>query len=173
MVPVPAVPMIVIVMALIIAIVVSILIVVLILIVVSILIVIFRREGRYWKQQSRRYGANERKFANHLVLHFVSFLDAVDRVGLHQSRVIWLEHGLKVIDACCGTEWSCLSDGHLHFCSVIFISSIDRRVSEPLRKSASRSSRDGDHSTTSGKPSWPIGVLKISIALWANRRSTS
>ena len=63
-VPVPTVPMIVIVMALIIVIVVS------ILIVVLILIVIFRREGRYWKQQSRRYGANKRKLANHLVLHF-------------------------------------------------------------------------------------------------------
>jgi hypothetical protein len=28
---------------------------------------------RYWKKQSRRYGTNEREFANHLVLLFVSF----------------------------------------------------------------------------------------------------
>jgi histidinol-phosphate aminotransferase len=58
---------------------------------------------------------------------------AVDRVGLHQSRIIRLEHGLKVIDACCGTKppiivlrhehdghtimhrihkWVCFSDDH-------------------------------------------------------------
>jgi hypothetical protein len=24
---------------------------------------------RYWKKQSRRYGANEREFAKHLILH--------------------------------------------------------------------------------------------------------
>jgi ABC-type multidrug transport system fused ATPase/permease subunit len=75
-VPVPTVPMIVIVVALIIVIVsltlvVSLtLIVVLTLIVMLTLSVIFRSEGRYWKQQSRRYGAKERKFPHHLVLHF-------------------------------------------------------------------------------------------------------
>ena len=37
-----------------------------------------------------------------VVLHAVD--GAVDSVGLHQSRIIRLEHRLKVIDACCGTE---------------------------------------------------------------------
>ena len=57
-VPVPTVPMIVIVVALIIVIVSLTVIVMFTLIVVLIL-----SEGRYWKQQSRRYGANERKIS--------------------------------------------------------------------------------------------------------------
>jgi hypothetical protein len=39
---------------------------------------------------------------------------AVDRVGLHQSRVIRLEHGLKGIDAYCGTEPPIIVLRHQH-----------------------------------------------------------
>ena len=39
---------------------------------------------------------------------------AVDRVGLHQSRIIRHEHGLKVIRACSGTEPSIIVLRHKH-----------------------------------------------------------
>jgi amino acid permease len=44
--------------------------IVIMMVIVS-MIVIFRGERRHWKQHGSRYCANEREFANHLVLHLL------------------------------------------------------------------------------------------------------